>query len=258
MKLPCKIIEDLLPLYEEEICSEETREAVEQHLNECEICKNLYKGMQEIPTTQFESPKAVQDKAMKKGLKKIKKYWWVSIGIAIMIVLLSILGWNQYYERGVCFTNVNELRIANAFVKHLNQGDYEGAFKYIDLEAVKRRMVNLGTKKLEKFEDRAPIIFEESAQDLIEVGGISNYKYEWVRANITSDGVSYDVQFRVQAGKRWYTLQVTTSDKGVEWFNCGESFKTDPLAYFDCWTHWLWQDLEGCYLDFETNEYVYY
>ena len=131
MKLPCKIIEDLLPLYEEGICSEETREAIEQHLNECERCKNLYKGMQEIPMTQFERPKSVQDKAMKNGLKKIKKYWWGSIFIAIMIVPLSILGWNQYNESGICFTNLNELRIANAFVKHLDQGDYAGAFKYI-------------------------------------------------------------------------------------------------------------------------------
>ena len=90
------------------------------------------------------------------------------------------------------------------------------------------------------------------------VGGISDYKYEWVRHRISSSGVSYDVQFRVKAGERWYTLTVVTNDKGVEWFSCGESFKTDPLAYFDCWTHWLWQDLEGCYLDFETNEYVYY
>ena len=258
MKLPCKIIEDLLPLYEEGICSEETREAIEQHLNECERCKNLYKGMQEIPMIKFESQKSVQDKAMKKGLKKIKKHWWVSIIIAIMIVPLSILGWNQYNERGICFTNLNELRIANAFVKHLNQGDYAGAFKYIDLDDVKLGMVQLGTKKLKKFEDRAPVIFEESAQDLIEVGGISDYKYEWVRHRISSSGVSYDVQFRVKAGERWYTLTVVTNDKGVEWFSCGESFKTDPLAYFDCWTHWLWQDLEGCYLDFETNEYVYY
>ena len=87
--------------------------------------------MQEIPMTQFERPKSVQDKAMKNGLKKIKKYWWGSIFIAIMIVPLSILGWNQYNESGICFTNLNELRIANAFVKHLDQGDYAGAFKYI-------------------------------------------------------------------------------------------------------------------------------
>ena len=256
--LSCKIIEDLLPLYEECICSEETRDAVEKHLSECEKCRKLYKGIQEIPAVRFESPKPVQDKAMKKGMKKIKRYWWVSIIIAIMIVPLSWLGWNQYKETGVCFTNLNEIRIANKFVKQLNQGDYAEAFKCIDLDDVKSGMINLGAKKLEKFEDRAPVIFEESAQELIEVGGISEYKYEWVRTNITSDGVSYDVWYKVKAGDKWYTLEVTTNDNGVERFLCGESFKTDPLEYFGSWTHWLWQDLEGCYLDFETNEYVYY
>ena len=43
--LSCKIIEDLLPLYEEGICSEETRDAVEKHLSECEKCRKLYKGI---------------------------------------------------------------------------------------------------------------------------------------------------------------------------------------------------------------------
>lgn len=39
MKLSCEIIQDLLPLYEEKLCSEASREAVEEHLKECSICR---------------------------------------------------------------------------------------------------------------------------------------------------------------------------------------------------------------------------
>ena len=35
----CEIIQDLLPLYKDEICGKETKAFVEEHLNECEECK---------------------------------------------------------------------------------------------------------------------------------------------------------------------------------------------------------------------------
>lgn len=35
MKYPCKLIQDLLPLYHEGVCSQESHEAIEQHITEC-------------------------------------------------------------------------------------------------------------------------------------------------------------------------------------------------------------------------------
>ena len=37
--IDCNVIIDLLPLYKEEICSEATRELVEEHLRSCEDCR---------------------------------------------------------------------------------------------------------------------------------------------------------------------------------------------------------------------------
>lgn len=39
MKNECKIIQDLLPLYADEVCSEDTRQMVEEHLKECSECR---------------------------------------------------------------------------------------------------------------------------------------------------------------------------------------------------------------------------
>ena len=36
MKLSCDIVQDLLPLYEDDLCSQATREAVEEHFREGE------------------------------------------------------------------------------------------------------------------------------------------------------------------------------------------------------------------------------
>ena len=37
--LPCYIVSDLLPLYQEDILSEETKKDIDEHLKECEGCK---------------------------------------------------------------------------------------------------------------------------------------------------------------------------------------------------------------------------
>ena len=35
--LPCYIVSDLLPLYQEDIVSEQTKKDIDEHLNECEV-----------------------------------------------------------------------------------------------------------------------------------------------------------------------------------------------------------------------------
>ena len=41
-KLKCSIVEDLMPLYIEDLLSEETKKEIELHLDECEDCKEVY------------------------------------------------------------------------------------------------------------------------------------------------------------------------------------------------------------------------
>lgn len=43
--MKCSVIRDLLPLYEEKICSIETVKLVEEHLESCHDCKMLYNDM---------------------------------------------------------------------------------------------------------------------------------------------------------------------------------------------------------------------
>ena len=41
MKVHCDVIQDLLPLYADEACSEESRKLVEEHIAECEDCMKM-------------------------------------------------------------------------------------------------------------------------------------------------------------------------------------------------------------------------
>ncbi|MCM1054618.1 MAG: zf-HC2 domain-containing protein [Bacteroides sp.] len=45
MKLSCEIVRDLLPLYSDNVCSEESRAAVEEHLTECIPCREELKSI---------------------------------------------------------------------------------------------------------------------------------------------------------------------------------------------------------------------
>ena len=42
-KIPCEIIRDLLPLYQDDICSEKSRNAIEEHIKEFNSNKELQK-----------------------------------------------------------------------------------------------------------------------------------------------------------------------------------------------------------------------
>ena len=43
--ITCKIIEDLLPLYADEICSDDSRTIVEHHVAECNECREKLETM---------------------------------------------------------------------------------------------------------------------------------------------------------------------------------------------------------------------
>ena len=43
MKISCSVIRDILPLYVENMVSEDTKEIVEEHIKDCEECKKNLK-----------------------------------------------------------------------------------------------------------------------------------------------------------------------------------------------------------------------
>ena len=72
MKVTCKVIQDLLPLYVDGVCSPDTAALVEEHLKDCEACQEAYHALKEAPTPT-PGDGADKDAAVAKGLRKVKK-----------------------------------------------------------------------------------------------------------------------------------------------------------------------------------------
>ena len=55
--LPCYIVSDLLPFYQEGILSEQTKEDIDEHINECNVCKrnlDIMRMQIDVKTTDVE------------------------------------------------------------------------------------------------------------------------------------------------------------------------------------------------------------
>lgn len=98
MNYPCGMIQDLLPLYLDGVCSEESKKAIEEHLSNCSECKQFLKTMQEadnmeigIPASEHESLKAASFQGVKKKLfKKQLLVAIVSVAILLLIIVSTI------------------------------------------------------------------------------------------------------------------------------------------------------------------------
>ena len=131
MKWNCELIQDLLPLYEEDLCSPASRKAVQEHLEECECCRRLTAPLPiEMP---HEIPDA--DHAVKKSIKKVKRRWLASLLAAVLSVPLLLLSFNQYRGYGLCFTNLDDIYTAWQFVHALETQNWEKAAKMHDFSA---------------------------------------------------------------------------------------------------------------------------
>lgn len=72
MTYPCGIIKDLLPLYIDEVCNGDSKQAVEQHLSECEACTKLYHTMRSTEGFAEKEAELSEDMQMVNSLKQVK------------------------------------------------------------------------------------------------------------------------------------------------------------------------------------------
>ena len=88
--LNCKVIEDLIPLYCEGLCSDETRALVDAHIKDCDACRKLCKT---TPQAALPEAETIPDEAkvFQKVNRKMKKNRLVSYGLLILVVLLLLL-----------------------------------------------------------------------------------------------------------------------------------------------------------------------
>lgn len=76
MKITCNIIEDLLPLYVDDMVSEDSRKLVEEHLKECPACRKMQEEMMRencLSAGRKDGNSAQINKTEAEPLKKIRR-----------------------------------------------------------------------------------------------------------------------------------------------------------------------------------------
>lgn len=93
-ELPCYIISDLLPLYQDDILSEQTKRDIDRHLDECKDCKTKMDAMKRLIDIQ-----TINTELKTNPLKKVSFYQkaLTALGAIIAFVLgacypIAILG----------------------------------------------------------------------------------------------------------------------------------------------------------------------
>lgn len=94
-KISCDIIQDILPLYYDDVCSAESRKMIEEHIQECEVCSNMLRQLKSEYTVSVKERE--ENKEGGAVLGKIAHSWNHSllksflIGILITAIVLSII-----------------------------------------------------------------------------------------------------------------------------------------------------------------------
>ena len=278
----CDVVQDLLPLYLDGCCHPGSRALVEEHLKKCPDCERVRREMAgELPIPEEPQPEGEAEPAreepeqaleqkrartFRKGMKKIRRRWIASLIVVIVLVPFVLLGINQVREEGLCYTNLNEFYLANAFLGKMKAGDYEGAAEYIDRELRRGEFqMRFTEEELANYDQDAADAFIAAAQGYTEMGGLSGYRFHWggyanaYQCSESFDGVPiYQFEFTLTIGDIEYRALVEASKDGV--INCyvydNPMGGPQQLNDINEWEYNLWDEYEARY-DNEEREAAY-
>lgn len=103
MKIYCEIIKDLIPLYHDGVCSQESRTMVEEHLAECDHCKAELQVMDEVVPLNNITQNRKEAEAIKALSKKWRKDMLKSLlkGVSFTILTVAIVALILYIFIGI-------------------------------------------------------------------------------------------------------------------------------------------------------------
>lgn len=81
----CGMIQDLLPLYQDDVCSDASRTAVEQHLTECEVCRT---ALEKLRNNYFDDRLIREKNGVLREHAKQERRKTVTIGIGMAGILM--------------------------------------------------------------------------------------------------------------------------------------------------------------------------
>ena len=91
MKMKCSVIQDLMPSYVDEICSQDSKELVQEHVAECEQCKAKLEKLKNTQIVAGDASKKQVD-YLKKIHNTILRKEWLGKFVLVCLVLFEVSG----------------------------------------------------------------------------------------------------------------------------------------------------------------------
>lgn len=128
--MKCEIIRDLLPLYCDELCSQESRQEIETHLGQCNACQDYLEEMRGESVPAPSAPDAEVEAKVLRGVKRKfsrRRRRSILIAVAVMLVFSVALVGAADVERPVPYTDglvTAELAVDEVIDLYYHGGNY--------------------------------------------------------------------------------------------------------------------------------------
>ena len=264
MKLSCKVIEDMLPMYYDGVCSGESAALVEEHLKVCPHCSHILAELRsDIATPEKNVDDIKPLKKIQKSYKKMKTHWLIAV--AAVLLLIPVAFWFGAKQgdrnRSVEFSKEEAIAYTNEFMDCLTKKDFAKAYTYWNIEEEKRVLLSgdvLAEKDLENFEADGLRKFCEGGERLETWGGITDVQFAGISDATYSNRygteeylVSYT--FRFNGKEEGFGISLTKD--GIEQIGSGDGLIRHPLSHLTLWVQWVVDEYMGRYYDFDQGKW---
>ncbi len=160
-KRECKVIQDLLPNYIENLTSKETNNFIQEHLNECDDCKNVLESMKknlEVNTVKSDGREVKYIKKYNNRLKVLR-----NILLIIVIVFIFIIGRKMIILTSLSNKANNTQNKMNYYTKTETYSEGEMSI----VESFNKDGITHATMKIYSENGTKKLTFYKSAEEII-------------------------------------------------------------------------------------------
>lgn len=196
MKLPCCIVEDLLPLHHDGVCTPETVVLVEEHLAGCADCRNRLRDLQnevDLPAAETDDLKPLEtirrewNRTKKNALKK-----GLCIALAAVLLVFGVISGVWYFGCG---------RTYDVLARELDE--------YVEYYTVSGEPGYMKTTRDYRFAMRKPGFLKNNGQimvDALQVNGADGLQAHLRLTPQFGGGYEFAVALDSEAGGFWLYL----------------------------------------------------
>ncbi len=190
-RISCNIIRDLMILYDDNVCSEESRQMVEEHIAECGECRKIYQNAradlpnislkrdeEEAGVDEADELREIARRACRKLERKITYRHILTVGIALFVIVIGFTFWTEWLKYQINVVPPEDVWVTELY--ELESGDIyctfkcKGSFTYVNTSGI---LVPDG-KRLQDYDEGWQEIYFQSSRPFDNAADCEVYKDE--------------------------------------------------------------------------------